>query len=53
MDFLTARKGSGFDRFDAVVLALYASVLAWGIYFYQPFVDEAQAWLIGRDSSLR
>jgi len=53
MDFLTARKGSGFDRFDAAVLTLYAGVLAWGIYFYQPFVDEAQAWLIARDSSLR
>jgi hypothetical protein len=53
MDFLTTRKGSGFDRFDATVMALYAGVLAWGIHFYQPFVDEAQAWLIARDSSLR
>src|ERR1700694_2583137 len=52
MDFLRARKGTGFDRFDAAVLAVYAGVLAWAIHFYQPFVDEAQAWLIARDSSL-
>ena len=52
MDFLRARKGTGFDRFDAAVLAVYAGVLAWTIHFYQPFVDEAQAWLIARDSSL-
>jgi hypothetical protein len=52
MDFLTARKGTGFDRLDGAVLAVYTGFLAWAIHFYQPFSDEAQAWLIARDSSL-
>jgi len=52
MNLLSTRNRSGFDRFDAAVLALYAGVLAWAIHFYQPFVDEAQAWLIARDCSL-
>jgi len=52
MNLLAARKGTGFDRFDAAVLAAYAGVLAWAIHHHQPFVDEAQAWVIARDSSL-
>jgi len=52
MNLLTARKGTGFDRFDALVLAAYIAVLAFAIHHYLPFSDEAQAWLIARDSSL-
>ncbi len=52
MNLLTARKGTGFDRFDALVLAAYVAVLAFAIHHYLPFADEAQAWLIARDSSL-
>ena len=53
MDFLTARKGSGFDRFDAAVLAVYTCVLGWAIPHHLPWTDEAQSWLLARDNSLR
>lgn len=52
MDFLTARKGTGFDRFDAAVLAAYACVLIWAIPHHVPWTDEAQSWLLARDNSL-
>jgi hypothetical protein len=52
MDLLNPRKDAGFDRGDAVVLALYGGVLAWAIPHHVQWLDEAQAWLIARDSSL-
>ncbi len=42
-----------FEVFDAVVLALYAAILSWDIHYHVPWIDEAQAWLIARDDSLR
>jgi hypothetical protein len=53
MDFLSARKGTGFDRFDAAVLAVYTCVLGWAIPHHLPWTDEAQSWLLARDNSLR
>ena len=53
MDLLTVRRGKSFERFDAVILAIYISILAWAIPHHQASGDEAQAWLIARDSSLR
>ncbi|MFP5228446.1 MAG: hypothetical protein ACLGXA_12550 [Acidobacteriota bacterium] len=32
------------------VLVLYAAVIAIGIAFHEPWADEAQAWLLARDS---
>jgi hypothetical protein len=52
MDLLTARKSAGFDRFDVAILALYTGILAWAIPHHRLWADEAQAWLIARDSSL-
>ena len=42
-----------FEVPDAVVLVLYAFVLCWGIHDHRPWMDEAQAWLIARDDSMR
>lgn len=35
-----------------VVLALYAAWIVFVGWHHEPFADEAQAWLIGRDASL-
>lgn len=42
-----------FEALDAMVLVLYASVLAWAVPHHHPWIDEAQAWLIARDDSTR
>jgi hypothetical protein len=52
MDLLNARKEAGFDRFDGAILTVYASILAWAIRHHLDWADEAQSWLIARDSSL-
>jgi hypothetical protein len=46
------RRDTGFDRYDAIVFAIYIAILAFAIHQYLPFADEAQEWLIARDSSL-
>ena len=50
--FLSRRKEAGFDRYDAIVFAIYAAILALAIRHHIAWADEAQAWLIARDSSL-
>ena len=52
MDLLAVRKSFGFGKLEAAVLAIYTAVLAFVIPFHEPWFDEAQAWLIARDSSL-
>ena len=42
-----------FEVGDVLVLVLYTLVLAWAIYHHRPWIDEAQAWLIARDDSMR
>ena len=42
-----------FEALDGVVLALYVCVLAWAVPHHRPWIDEAQAWLIARDDSMR
>jgi hypothetical protein len=37
---------------EALVLALYAAILAFAIPQHRPWCDEAQAWLLARDCSL-
>jgi hypothetical protein len=51
--FLAVRSAPGFDRYDGVVLALWGCVLAFAIHHHIAWGDEAQAWLIARDNSLR
>lgn len=46
------RAEQSFGRMEAVVLAIYSAVLAITIPFHEQWADEAQAWLIARDSSL-
>jgi hypothetical protein len=44
---------SRFKRFVMLaVFAFYASLLAAGVSRHEPWFDEAQAWLLARDSSL-
>lgn len=50
--FFKARQDTGFDRYDAIIFAIYIVILAFAIHHYLPFCDEAQEWLIARDSSL-
>jgi hypothetical protein len=53
MDLFGARKTGGLDRHDVAVLVAYLAALAWGICHHVQCMDEAQAWLIARDSGLR
>ena len=38
---------------DGAVLAAYAAVVLWTLYYHEKWADEAQAWLIARDLDLR
>ncbi len=38
---------------DSAVLLTYASIVLWTIRYHEKWADEAQAWLIARDLSLR
>ena len=42
-----------FEFLDGVVLALYTCVLSLAIHHHRPWIDEAQAWLLARDTSMR
>ena len=53
MHLLSRRTSFGFDQVDAAVLGLYSAILAWTIAHHEPWSDEAQAWLLARDCSLR
>lgn len=52
MDLLKPRSHPSFGRFEAIILGLYVLLSGWITYFHEPWSDEAQAWLIARDSSL-
>lgn len=55
------RLHTGYERFEtggrrypeAFALGAYLLLLAVMLYFHEPWYDEAQAWLIARDASLR
>ena len=38
---------------DAIVLALYSSVVLWTVGYHEKWADEAQAWLLARDLDLK
>lgn len=46
------RKTYRFRWLDTLTIAIYAAVLAITIHFHEPWADEAQAWLIGRDNTV-
>ncbi len=46
------RTECSFGLFESIVLSLYGAVLATAIASHEPWGDEAQAWLIARDSSI-
>jgi hypothetical protein len=52
MDILKKRNKPAFGVVEAIALALYAVLIAWFGWHHDPWADEAQAWLIARDSSL-
>lgn len=52
MDLLKPRLKPAFGRIEAVVLGLYTVLVGCITYYHEPWTDEAQAWLIARDSSL-
>jgi hypothetical protein len=41
----------GWTWIDTAILAAYASVVAIGIRWHEPWADESQAWLLARDNS--
>lgn len=51
MDLLKPRANHSFGRVEAVVLGLYTLLIGYVIFHHEPWGDEAQAWLIARDSS--
>lgn len=52
MDLLKPRAEPSFGRLEGVVLGLYAILAGCITFYHEPWSDEAQAWLIARDSSL-
>jgi hypothetical protein len=41
-----------FGALETVVLVVYTALLAWTVAHHVPWADEAQGWLVARDSSL-
>jgi hypothetical protein len=49
---LAPRLDPSFGRIEALALLAYTAALAGTIPFHEPWADEAQAWLIAKNSSL-
>ncbi len=47
------RQSLRFGVLEAVVFAIYVALVAWTVAHHIPWADEAQAWLMARDASLR
>ncbi len=52
MGSLRTKARAQFGRLESASMLLYALLLAWCIPRHESWFDEAQAWLIARDSSL-
>ncbi|HET7104023.1 MAG TPA: hypothetical protein VFI20_08040 [Terracidiphilus sp.] len=52
MDLLRPRRKLGFGWPESLVLLAYCGLLLWCIPHHESWFDEAQAWLIARDSTL-
>jgi hypothetical protein len=46
------RQDTGFGTLEAVALSLFAAIGACAVHFHEMWDDEAQAWLVVRDSTL-
>ncbi len=42
-----------FGALEAIVFTIYVALVAWTVAHHIPWADEAQAWLMARDASLR
>jgi len=47
-----SRETPRFGALEAAVFIVYLALLAWTMAHHVPWVDEAQGWLVARDSSL-
>jgi hypothetical protein len=52
LDLLQPRAKKGFGLPEAIIFIGYCLILAWCIPRHESWFDEAQAWLIARDSTL-
>jgi hypothetical protein len=50
---IAPRQKLRFGALEATVFAIYVALVAWTVAHHIPWADEAQAWLIARDASLR
>ncbi|WP_207493444.1 hypothetical protein [Aridibaculum aurantiacum] len=41
------------ERYQVVVLLIYIAVIAVGGFYHEPWMDEAQAWLLAKDASIK
>lgn len=53
MNLLRIRRSPSFGIPESLTLAIYSVVLAIATFKHEPWLDEAQAWLIARDCSLK
>jgi len=47
-----SRRTPRFGLLEAIVFIVYLALLGWTMAHHVPWVDEAQGWLVARDSSL-
>ena len=52
MDILIPRTRARFGKLEGIVLATYSLLVGWSVAHHEPWVDEAQAWLLARDLSI-
>ena len=47
------RQKPGFGALEGIIFTVYTALVGWAVAHHIPWADEAQAWLIARDASLR
>jgi hypothetical protein len=52
LKFFVGRSQPSFGAIERAALEVYAALSAWIAWNHRPWADEAQAWLIARDSNL-
>lgn len=52
LDSMICRARLGFGWLDGVILLAFSCVVGVGVAFHEAWSDEAQAWLLAKDSSL-
>src|SRR5436853_2707169 len=41
------------ERYQVIVFAIYVTLLAVAVSHHEPWMDEAQAWLLAKDTSFK